>query len=134
VSHTLFLEKLSSFGLASAYVSWFCSCLADRFSSIKISGILSAPFRILVGVPQGSMLGHLLFNIYVDDICNVITHSKFLIFADGIKIFHAIKSFDDCTQLQLGLDSIQGWCTTNFMNLNTVDLGYTGLGYNGFGL
>jgi hypothetical protein len=50
-------------------------------------------------------------------ICNVITHSTFLLFADDIKIF-CVKSFDDFTQLQLDIDSIQGWCTSNYMNLN----------------
>ena len=118
VSHTLLLGKLSSFGLTSAYVSWFRSYLTDRFSCVKISGIFSAPFRILAGVPQGSVLGPLLFNLYIDGICNVITHSKFLLFADDIKSFRAIKSFDDFTQLQLDIDSIQRWCTANYMNLN----------------
>jgi hypothetical protein len=70
-------------------------------------------------LPQGSVLGPLLFNVFIDDICKVITHSKFLLFADDIKIFRAIKSPDDSTQLQLDIDSIQSWCTANFMNLNT---------------
>jgi hypothetical protein len=117
LSHTFLLGKLSSFGLTSAYVSWFRSYLTDRFSCVKISGIFSAPFRILAGVPQGSVLWPLLFNIYIDDICNVITHSKFLLFADDIQMFRAIKSFDDFTQLQLDIDSIR-WCTANLMNLN----------------
>jgi hypothetical protein len=100
VSHTLLLGKLSSFGLTSACVSWFRSYLTDRFSCVKISGIFSAPFRILCGVPQGSVLGPLLFNVFIDDICNVITHSKFLLFADDINIFRVSKSFDDFTPLQ----------------------------------
>ena len=119
VTHNLLLRKLGSFGLTSAYVSWFCSHLTDRFSCVKISGIFSAPFRILAGVPQGSVLGPLLFNVFIDYICNVITRSKFLIFTEDIKIFRAIKTLDDFTQLQLDIDSIQLWCTANFMNLNT---------------
>jgi hypothetical protein len=119
VSHALLLSKLSSFGLSSAYVSWFCSYLTDRFSCVKISGNFSAPFRILAGVPKGSVLGPMLFNVFIDDICKVITHSKFLLFADDIKIFRAIISLDDSTQLQLNIDSIQRWCTANFINLNT---------------
>jgi hypothetical protein len=101
-----------------AYIIWFRSYLTDRFSCVKISGIFSAPFRILIGVPQGSVLGPLLFNLYIYDTCNVVTHSKFLLFAEDIKIFLAIQSLDDFTQLQLDIDSIQRWCTANFMNLN----------------
>jgi hypothetical protein len=86
--------------------------------NVWCQNILSAPFRILADVPQGPVPGPLLLNIYIDDICNVITHSKFLLFADDIKIVRAIKLFDDSTQLQLDVDSIQGWGTANFLNLN----------------
>jgi hypothetical protein len=51
-------------------------------------------------------------------IYNVISHSKLLLLADDVKIFRAIKSLDDFTQLQLDIDSIQRWCTANYMNLN----------------
>jgi hypothetical protein len=50
--------------------------------------------------------------------CNVIRHSKFFLFADDIKIFRVIKSLDDFTHLQLHIDSIEHWCTANFMNFN----------------
>jgi hypothetical protein len=114
LSYTLLSGKLGSFGLTSAYVSWFRNYQTDIFLCVKISGILSAPFRIL----DGSVLGPLLFNLSIDDICNVITHSKFLLFADDTKTFRAIKSFDDSTQLKLDTDSIHGWCTANYKNLN----------------
>jgi len=51
----------------------------------------------------------------------VITHNRCLLFANGINIFFAfflLHSLDDCTQLQSGTDSIQGWCTANFMTRN----------------
>jgi hypothetical protein len=62
VSHTLLPRKLSSIRLASAYVSWFSSHLTDRFSCIRISGIISGPFRLLSIVP--SVLGPQFFGAF----------------------------------------------------------------------
>jgi hypothetical protein len=54
---------------------------------------------------------------YYYDLCNKINYSRHLIFADDIKIFRVIKS-PDCNRLQSDIDSVQGWCTANFMKLN----------------
>jgi hypothetical protein len=70
---------------------------------------------VLSGVLQGSVLETLLFNIFINDLCSVINYSGYLSFADDIKIFHAIKSPNDCKLLKSDTDSVQGWCTANFM-------------------
>jgi hypothetical protein len=59
----------------------------------------------------------LLFNIFINDLCNVIRHSKCLLFADDIKILRAINSVDDCILLQSDIEHIQGLCTANLMKL-----------------
>jgi hypothetical protein len=118
VPHTLLLQKLSAFGLPGGYVNWFCSYLTNRQSQVRVSGILSSPFVVLSGVPQGSVLGPLFFNIFMNDLCDVIIYSRYLLFADDIKIFRVIKSPNICNQLQSDIDSVQGWCTANFMKLN----------------
>jgi hypothetical protein len=94
--HTLLLQKLSAFGFSGGYVNWFCSYLTKRQSQVSVSGIISSPFVVLSGVPQGSVLGPLLFNIFMNDLCDVINYSRYFLFADDIKIFHAIKSPNDC--------------------------------------
>jgi hypothetical protein len=73
----------------------------------------------LDATPQGSVLGPLHFNTFINDLCNVIKHSKCLLFAEDFKSFCAINSVDDCTLLQSDIERIQGWCTANFMRLNT---------------
>jgi hypothetical protein len=118
VIHTLLLQKLSAFGLSGGYVNWFCSYLTNRQSQFRVSGILSSPFIVLSGVPQGSVLGPLLFNLFMNDLCDIINYSRYLLFADDIKIFRVIKSPNDCNRLQSDIDSVQGWCTANFMELN----------------
>jgi hypothetical protein len=113
VRHTLLLQKLSALEPSGDYVNWFCSYLTKRQSQVRVSGILSSPFAVLSGVPHGSVLGSLLFNIFMNDLCNVIKYSRYLLFADDIRIFRVIKSHNDCNRLQ----SVQGWCTANFMKL-----------------
>jgi hypothetical protein len=61
----------------------------------------------------------LLFNIFINDLRKVIKYSNFLLFAGDIKIFRAINSVDDCILLQSDISSIQGWCSANYMKLNT---------------
>jgi sarcosine oxidase/L-pipecolate oxidase len=96
VPHTLLLQKLSAFGLSGDYANWFCSYLTNRQYQVRVSGILSSPFVVLSGVPQGSVLGPLLFNIFMNDLCDVINYSRYIFLADDTKIFHVIKSPNDC--------------------------------------
>jgi hypothetical protein len=73
---------------------------------------------VLSGVPQGSVLGSLLFNIFMNDLCDVINYSRYLLLSDDIKMFRVIKYPNDCNRLQSDIDSVQGWCIANFMRLN----------------
>jgi hypothetical protein len=64
VPHSLSLCKLSNFGLSPpSYVNWFYSYLTNRYFSVHIFGILSSSYTMKSGVPQGSTLGYLFFNI-----------------------------------------------------------------------
>jgi hypothetical protein len=118
VPHILLLHKLSTFGLKDGNANWFCSYLTNRQILVPVSGILSSPSVVLSGVSHGSVLGPLLFNIFINDLCNVINYSAYLLFAADIRIFRAIKSPNDCNRLQSDIDSVQGWCTGNFMKLS----------------
>jgi hypothetical protein len=91
VPHSLLLHKLSAFGHSGGYINWFRSYLPNRQSQVRVSGILSSPLEVLSGVPQGSVLGPLLFNVFINDLCDAIAHSKYLRFADDIKIYLAIN-------------------------------------------
>jgi hypothetical protein len=112
------LQKLRAYGLSDSYSSWLHSYITNRYPVVRIHGIYSIPFEVLSGVPQGSVLGPLLFNIFVNDLCNVIKHSRYLSCADDIKIYCAVSCVTDCTLLQSDIDSICGWCVTNCMKLN----------------
>jgi hypothetical protein len=118
VTHTLLLDKLSNFGLTSFYVNWFQSYLSNRSSFFRILGKFYSLFSVLSGVPQGSTLGPLFFNIFINDISAKINHSNFLLIADDLKNDRNIKSSEDCKTLQVDIDAVQQWCGENCMELN----------------
>ena len=68
------------------------SYLTDRKQYVKVLGESSAPLAVEFGVPQGSVLGPLLFFIYINDICNVSNIGKFILFADDTNVFVASES------------------------------------------
>jgi hypothetical protein len=117
VPHNILLCKLSNFGPSSNYVDWFHNYLSNRQSFVRISGTLSFPYPVKCGVPHGSTLGPLLFNIYINNICDAIHNSQCLLFADDLKIYRSINDVDDCKLLQ-HIDSVQNWCLNNGMKLN----------------
>jgi hypothetical protein len=73
---------------------------------------------MLSGVPQGCTLAHLLLNISINDLYAKIYFSEFLLFANDLKIFCVVTSAEDCKLLQSDTDSVQKWCTENYMEIN----------------
>lgn len=117
VSHSHLLAKLKSYGIADPLLSWMESYLAGRKSLVRYAGALSDPFVVKSGVPQGSILGPYLFNLFLRD-NNESIQSEFLCFADDIKLFLSIEDDSSTQSLQHSLDNIVEWCSSNAMLLN----------------
>ena len=114
VSHTNLIEKLKSFGFPPPMVSWVYSYLHGRRQRVCLRGSASDWRAVTSGVPQGSVLGPLLFNIYISDL------SKFLIsnniaYADDLKLFSPSFLYSG---LQADLDSVAKWAAKNDLEIS----------------
>jgi hypothetical protein len=105
VHHNLLFRKLTNFRLSSGYVDGLHSYLNNRQSSACIPGNLSCSCVVKIGVSQGSTLGPLLFIILINDICNYVFSSEYLLFVADLKIHRSINNVHDCKLLQSDTDS-----------------------------
>lgn len=119
VNHKLLIAKLAGYGVGGPLLSWIDSYLRNRTLIVKCNGSTSLPFFVSSGVPQGSHLGPLLFNVFMNDISLVIA-TKFLMFADDVKIFGNVSTTEDQENLQQSLSNIAMWCHANGMELNVL--------------
>lgn len=118
VNHEILIYKLQCYGIFGNLLEWFKSYLSNRRQIVKIKNYMSAEVSVTSGVPQGSHLAPLLFNLFVNDLNSVINNSKFLLYADDLKIYRIIESLCDCEKLQEDLDRLEKWCCVNGMELN----------------
>jgi hypothetical protein len=117
VDHELLLKKLIAIGINGTPLQWFKSYLTNRSFIVRAEGALSDPHPIFSGVPQGSILGPKLFNIYINEILTL-TESPLTAYADDIKIWRSIRGPEDCEILQADLDVLQDWATENNLTFN----------------
>ena len=117
VSHAGLLLKLKSLGLDPKTIKWIESFLKDRKQRVVMGEIMSSWKDVLSGVPQGSVLGPLLFIIYINDMPDLIEHLCKL-FADDSKVIAVIKNYQDSERLQTDLDKLVNWAQTWKMKFN----------------
>ena len=71
VNHSILLKKLEHYGVRGVVLNWFCSCLEDRKQYVSVNGHASKELKVTCGVPQGSVLGSLLFSVYMNELPTV---------------------------------------------------------------
>ena len=120
VSHSILISKLSAYGVSGPLLRWFKSYLTNRSFAVVVKGFKSNDLNIASGVPQGSHLGPILFNIFLNDISNCFLNSTPYIFADDIKFSREINSYEDVSLLQDDLNRVLEWCKTNHIYLNSA--------------
>lgn len=118
VDHEILLQKIAYNGIRGNLLRWFSSYVTNRTQKVVINGFSSDEISVSSGVPQGSIMGPLLFLIFINDISTCFKNSNFLLYADDLKIFRSIKTFDDCVLLQDDLDRLTSYCQENKLILS----------------
>ena len=118
VDHAILLQKLKSIGIEGKVHLWLQNFLSNRKQSVLVNGAKSREETVKSGVPQGTVLGPLLFIIYINDITQVINHSSIKIFADDSKLIKSIQSFEDKKLMDNDIKSVMEWAKNNKMELN----------------
>ena len=103
---------------------WLQSYLTNRLQTVVIRGFQSLPAAVQSGVPQGTVLGHILFIIYVNDMESCIKHSVNSSFADDTRIMKAIKTESDIPLLQDDLNETINWSKTTTCNCTVKSLNF----------
>ena len=124
VPHVLLLHKLSSINLNPYITRWVQSYLTHRSQYVVINGTESPALPVVSGVPQGSVLGPLLFLIYINDVTCVVSNGKIIIYADDIALYQIIHSPSDFILVQQDINSICAWVDENSLLLNTLKCCY----------
>ncbi|CAB4040936.1 Hypothetical predicted protein, partial [Paramuricea clavata] len=98
VSHSRLKQKLRMAGFGGNLIQWFDSCLTNRQQRVTVLGATSATLPLTSGIPQGSILGPVLFALHVNDLPDAVKFSQVAMFADDTKLFSTIKTKNDCEQ------------------------------------
>ena len=120
INHEILLHKLTLYGVRGIARDWFYSYLSNRSQFVNYNGVTSDLCNIDCGVPQGSILGPLLFIIYTNDICQVSNKSTVVLFADDTNIFY--KGTDPQTLHETILSDLNlyvDWFGANKLSLNS---------------
>ena len=117
VPHKRLVAKLESYGIKGKLLRWIEEFLTGRQQYVIVNGEKSSPGRVTSGIPQGTVLGPLLFVVYINDILENLSAEGFL-FADDTKIFRAITSRDDSLNLQSDIDALEKWSKKWGMEFN----------------
>lgn len=121
VNFEILLAKLSSFNLSNNVINWFRSYLFGRSQSVLVNNKSSCLLSVSCGVPQGSVLGPLLFSIYLSGISSCFQHCSYHLYADDLQVYLS-SSIDDFShavdKLNSDLQAVKRWSDGNMLTLN----------------
>ena len=119
VDHNILLQKLHLLGVRGVANSWLTSYLSKRMQYVEVCDCMSDLLQVKCGVPQGSVLGPLLFILYINDICNASRVFDCILFADNINLFCSDNDINYlCGIINVELDKLNTWFSVNKLSLN----------------
>ena len=119
INHDILLRKLSTYGIRGLTLTWFENYLNNRQQVVNFNSRLSSHLPITCGVPQGSILGPLLFLLYINDLSHVSSKLSFLLFADDTNIFFSHPDINSLVAtMNTELDKVASFFHANKLSLN----------------
>ena len=130
VDHGILLHKLKALGITGHLGIWFFNFFTRWPHFVRLPGAICGDSPVLSGVPQGTVLGPLLFLIMLADINKDISESNLISFADDTRIYSKINDVTDCDTLQQDLNHVYDWASTNNMFFNAQKFYYVSFSPN----
>src|SRR6218665_2098176 len=125
VNHALLINKLEYYGTRGVAKQWFVYYLRNRSQFVSLKGITSPSLEITSGIPQGSILGPILFLIYLSDLSRVSNKLKLIMFADDTNAFLSHNSLDVLFDIMNSdLCKLVEWFHINKLSLNSDKTNY----------
>ncbi len=119
VDHDLLIEKLRKYGVAPSSLAWFRNYVKDRKQIVELGDTRSDWENIKTGVPQGSILGPLLFIIYINDLPKAVKRCQVTLYADDTALYISSRKADEIQKwLQEDLVNLKDWFDFNKLTLN----------------
>ena len=95
IGHSVLIAKLKCYRISGDEIKWFCDYLFHRSQITEWDGVESITHPVFTGVPQGSILGPLLFIIFFNDLQDSLTNAKIVMYADDTVVYYANKKVND---------------------------------------
>lgn len=127
VNHNILIGMLHQYDFPVQLIRWVRDFLQDRHFMVRVNGVLSPKFSVKSGVPQGSVLGPILFNLYVNKLPSLIT-SHCIMFADDTKSWRVIKTEEDRIELQNTIRSTADWADEVMLPINSKKCQHLAIG------
>ena len=118
LNHTILLDKLKHYGISGIENDLFRDYLSNRYQYVEHRNSRSAKKLITTGVPQGSILGPILFLIYINDLPLVSTMFDMLMYADDTTLYCNVDKYSSNNSINIELSKISNWLSSNKLSLN----------------
>ena len=119
LNRPILLKKLEAYGIKGIPLSLFRSYLSERYQAVKVNNVVSEYKSINSGVPQGSVLGPILYLIYVNEIPNISSQFSTVLFADDTTlIFNHSNKYELFKSCDYGINLFYSWCCANRLSIN----------------